>query len=171
MALRNAFGDLASEESIRKVQEIQTDGSQKSKIVDEFGNIIGSTASALDINIKSGSLTPAINGGLSVYRNISLVATGTNIKSSAGQIYGWYLFNNTASVRYVKLYNKATHPSVGADTPFMTIALPGGSGANVHFTTGIAFSHGIGIGATTGVADGDSSSPAANEVIVNVIYF
>ncbi|PJE65498.1 hypothetical protein COU91_01320 [Candidatus Saccharibacteria bacterium CG10_big_fil_rev_8_21_14_0_10_47_8] len=171
MALRNAFGDLASDESIKKINAAQSDGSQKSKLVDEFGNTVGTTASALDINIKSGSLAPSTTGGLSVYRNISLAASGVNIKSSAGQVYGWYLFNNTASVRYVKLYNKATHPSVGGDTPFMTIALPAGAGANVHFTTGIAFSNGIGIGATTGVADGDTGAPAANEVIANIIYF
>lgn len=33
----------------------QTDGSQKSKIVDGSGNVIGATANALDVNIKSGA--------------------------------------------------------------------------------------------------------------------
>lgn len=147
MALRNAFGELASDESLKKVNTAQIDGSQKTKII------------------------PDSTGGLSVYRNINLGASGVNIKSSAGQIYGWFLFNNAASVRYVKLYNKASNPSVGFDTPFMTIPLPAGGGANVNFTSGITLSNGIGIGATTGVTDGDSGSPAANEVIVNIIYF
>lgn len=147
MALRNAFSDLASDESIQKLHEIQTDGSQKTKIV------------------------PVSTGGLSVYRNINLVASGINIKSSAGQIYGWYLFNNAATVRYIKLYNKARAPSVGADTPAMTIPLPCGAAANVIVPSGIAFSHGIGIAATTGVADGNAGAPAANEVVVNIIYY
>jgi hypothetical protein len=147
MALRNAFGDLASDESIQKVNIAQTDGSQKTRVV------------------------PASTGGMSVYRNINLGASGVSIKSSAGQIYGWFLFNNAAAVRYVKLYNKGSSPSVGFDTPFMTIPLPAGAGANVNFTSGITFSNGIGIGATTGVTDGDSGAPAANEVIVNIIYF
>lgn len=147
MALRNAFGELATDESLEKVHVAQTDGSQKTKVV------------------------PASAGGLSVYRNINQVASGVNIKSSAGQIYGWFLFNRATSVRYVKLYNKTSAPSVGGDTPFMTIPLPTGGGANVNFTSGITFSHGIGIGATTGVGDGDSGAPAANEVIVNIIYF
>ena len=147
MALRNAFGDLASDDSVKQVNTAQTDGSQKTKVI------------------------PAVTGGLSIYRNINLVASGVNIKSSAGQIYGWFLFNNAATVRYVKLYNKASNPSVGADTPIMTIPLPPGAGANVNFTSGIVFSHGIGIGATTGVTDGDAGAPAANEVIVNIIYF
>lgn len=171
MALRNAFGDLATDESLKNVNVAQTDGSQKAKIVDESGDTIGSTISALDVNIKSGSLTPAATGGLSVYRNVNLVANGVNIKSSPGQVYGWYLFNNASSVRYVKLYNKATVPSVGADTPAMTIPLPAGAAANVNFVSPIAFSRGIGIGATTGATDGDAGAPAANNVIVNIIYF
>lgn len=147
MALRNAFGDIASEEAVKKVHEAVTDGSQKTKIV------------------------PISTGGLSVYRNINLVASGVNIKSSAGQIYGWYLFNNAPTVRYIKLYNKAGAPSVGADTPAMTIPLPCGAAANVIVPSGIAFSQGIGIGATTGVSDGNVGMPAPNEVVVNIIYF
>jgi hypothetical protein len=147
MALRNAFGDLASEESLKKIHDAHVDGSQKTRIV------------------------PISTGGLSVYRNINLVASGVNIKSSAGQIYGWYLFNNAPTVRYIKLYNKAKAPSVGADTPAMTIPLPCGAAANVIVPSGIAFSHGIGIGATTGVGDGNVGMPAPNEVVVNIIYF
>ena len=147
MALRNAFGELATDESLKKVNVAQSDGSQKTKVV------------------------PASTGGLSVYRNINLVASGVNIKSSAGQIYGWYLFNNASTVRYIKLYNKARAPSVGADTPAMTIPLPCGAAANVIVPSGIAFSHGIGIGATTGVSDGNAGMPAPNEVVVNIIYY
>ena len=140
MALRNAFGELAADKTLK-------DGSQKTRVV------------------------PADAGGLSVYRNVNLGATGVRIKPSAGQIYGWFLFNHASSVRYVKLYNKSTTPFVGLDKPYMTIPLPAGGGANVNFTSGIAFSNGIGICATTGVSDGSNSSPAANEVIANIIYY
>ena len=147
MALRNAFGELATDETLKQVKTIQTDGSQKTRVV------------------------PADSGGLKVYRNINLGSSGVNIKSSAGQIYGWFLFNTSASIRYVKVYNKSSSPSVGSDTPFMTIPLPSGGGANVNFTSGITLSSGIGVGATTGVADGDSGAPAANDVVVNIIYY
>lgn len=147
MALHNVFGELPTDESIQKISEAVRDGSQKTKIV------------------------PISTGGLSVYRNINLVASGVSIKKSAGQIYGWYLFNNAASVRYIKLYNKSKAPSVGADTPAMTIPLPCGAAANVIVPSGIAFSHGIGIGATTGVKDGNTGMPAPNEVVVNIIYY
>lgn len=147
MALHNAFGELASDTTLKRVIATQINGAQKTRVI------------------------PASSGGLSVYRNINLGAKGISIKSSAGQIYGWFLFNHASSVRYVKLYNKASGPWVGHDRPFMTIPLPPGAGANVNFTSGITFSHGIGIGATTGVSDTNSGAPAANDVIVNIIYF
>lgn len=147
MALRNAFGDLASDDSLKKVHTAQTDGSQKAKLV------------------------PAAAGGAKVYRNIGLGSNGVNVKSSAGQVYGWYLFNNTVSARFLKLYDKGHHPSVGHDTPVMTIPIPAAGGANVNFSTGIAFVNGIGVAATTGIADNDTGAPAAGDVVVNLIYF
>lgn len=43
----------------------QSDGSQKTQLVDASGNVIGATSNALDINIKSGNLTtlPVTNAG------------------------------------------------------------------------------------------------------------
>ncbi|HEY5549587.1 MAG TPA: hypothetical protein VIK37_00020 [Candidatus Saccharimonadales bacterium] len=147
MALRNAFEDLATEDSVQLVHTTQTDGSQKTRVV------------------------PAVSGGLSVYRNINLGAAGLGIKSSAGQIYGWFLFNTSTVIRYVKLYNKSSSPIVGLDKPMMTIPLPAGGGANVNFTSGIHFSRGIGIAATTGVADSSTGQPADGDIIVNIIYY
>lgn len=114
--------------------------------------------------------SPTTSGGLSVYRNIDLGATGVNIKSSAGQVYGWYIFNNATSTRYIKLYDKATTPTVGTDTPVMTLGIPGSSAANVSFTNGVAFSAGIGIGATTAVADASVAAPGTNDLVVNINY-
>lgn len=138
---------MATEDSLKKVASSQTDGTQKTSVI------------------------PVSSGGLKVYRSVSLGASGVTVKSSSGQIYGWFLFNNAATVRFVKLYNKGSNPSVGSDTPFMTLPLPAGGGANVNFTTGISLSHGIGVAATTGVTDGNNGAPGANEVVVNIIYY
>jgi len=115
-------------------------------------------------------IEPATTGGLSTYRSLSLVATGVNIKASAGQVYGWYLYNNATTVRFVKLYNTASAPTAGSGTPTHTIPIPPGAAANVSFPQGIAFGTGIGIIATTGVADADTGAPSANDVIVNIFY-
>ena len=113
---------------------------------------------------------PITSGGLSIYRSLSVVATGQSVKASAGQLYGYYVFNAATSVRYLKIYNTSSAPTVGTDTPVITIPLPAGAGATVEYSNGIAFATGIGIGATTALADASTDAPAANEVIVNLFY-
>lgn len=123
----------------------------------------------------SVSQTPTTSGGLSISRVLSAATTNaTSAKGSAGQVYGWVITNTNAAVCYVKLYNKATAPTVGTDTPVMTLAVPGNAaGAGMiaaEFTSGIAFGTGIGFAITTGAADSDTGAVAANEVLVNLLY-
>ncbi len=119
-------------------------------------------------------MAPATSGGLLVSRAVSAASTNaTSAKGSAGQVFGWAVFNTNASARYLKIYNKATAPTVGTDTPVLTITIPGntaGAGANVEFANGIAFGTGIGWALTTGVADSDTGAVAANEIVVNLMY-
>ena len=115
-------------------------------------------------------IAPRADGGADVYRNISLLATGQLIKGAAGCVFGYYIANAAAATRFVKFYNKLTAPTVGTDTPLLTIPLPAGAAANVYMGPGIQFSLGIGIGATQLVADSDTTAPAANDVVVNIIY-
>ena len=96
--------------------------------------------------------------------------TGVNIKSAPGQVHGWYLYNNASAIRVVKLYNKATAPTTGTDTPTQTLVLPANSGANLFTDTGFAFLAGIGIAVTTGIPDNDTGAPAANDVTINIFY-
>jgi hypothetical protein len=39
------------------------------------------------------------------------------VKASAGQVYSLFVSNINAAVRYLKLYNKASAPTVGTDVP------------------------------------------------------
>lgn len=122
----------------------------------------------------AANVTPATSGGHSISRVISAASTNaTSAKASAGQVYGWFISNTNAAPRYLKLYNKASAPTVGTDTPAMTVLIPGnaaGAGANVEFTNGIAFGTGIAYAITTGVADSDVGSVAANEIVINLLY-
>jgi hypothetical protein len=104
-----------------------------------------------------------------VYRTLDCQPTGVNLKATPGEVGGWYLANNAAAVRYVKLYDKATAPTNG-DTPKLTLTLPANSAANVVAPAGIDFTLGIGIRCTTGVADADTGAPTANDVVVNILY-
>lgn len=121
-------------------------------------------------NAQPVSLQPTTSGGSSIYKNLDIDETGVNVKSSAGQLYGWYIFNNAATTRYVKLYDKATAPTVGTDTPVFTLPIPAGAAANVAFPNGIAFTNGIGVGAVTGVADNSTGAPSANDVTIALFY-
>jgi hypothetical protein len=103
------------------------------------------------------------------YRNLNLGTTGVTVKGSAGEVGGWYIANNAASVRYVKLYDETTQPTSG-DTPKLTIPVPANSAANLTAPAGIDFTSGIGLRASTGVADNDTGAPSANDVVVNLFY-
>lgn len=121
------------------------------------------------------SQTPVTTGGATIFRLLSANTTNSNnIKAGAGQIYGFVITNTNASARFVKLYNKATAPTVGTDTPAMTLVIPGNaSGAGMvaaEFSSGIAFGTGIGIGITAVVTDADTTAVATNEVVVNLFY-
>lgn len=114
---------------------------------------------------------PATSGGYIVKRTLSAASTNaTSVKASAGQVFGWYLFNANAATRYLKLYNKASAPTVGTDTPVLTIPIPAGAAANVEYLGGIAFATGIAFALTTGIADADTGAVAANDVVVNLFY-
>jgi hypothetical protein len=114
---------------------------------------------------------PETSGGLSTSRTVSAATTNaTSVKGSAGQVYGWYLSNVNAAARYVKLYNKATAPTVGSDTPVLTLMVPSGGGSNAFVPQGVAFSTGIAFAITTGAADSDTGAVAANEIVVNLLY-
>jgi hypothetical protein len=118
---------------------------------------------------------PQTANGLSVSRTLSAASTnGTSVKASAGQVYSVYCHNTNASPRFLKLYNKASAPTVGTDTPVLTLPIPGNAaGAGFVLDTGgmgIAFGTGIALAITTGVADADTGAVAANEVVVNLLY-
>jgi hypothetical protein len=162
---------------------------------------IGSTAQRLHVEIAGGSLPsgtnnigdvdvltlpalatgtntiggtipkPATSGGLSMFTSLDLDETEEAVKGSAGQLYGWYIYNDGASEVYVKLFNADTATvTVGSTAADLTIPIPAGSAANVFNNHGIAFSTAITAAATTGVGTADTGAPAANAVVANFFY-
>jgi hypothetical protein len=116
-------------------------------------------------NAFSVTPSPATSGGLSKARIKSASGTNaTSVKGSAGQLYGWFLYNNTSSVKALHLYDTASTPTAGSGTPAFTVPIPANGGANVEFSMGIPFASGIGYTITTGVGDSDTGSCAADDV-------
>lgn len=101
------------------------------------------------------ALVPVTTGGCSAAVGGSTptqaLTTTTNIKASAGQLYGYMIYNPNASAVFVEYYNTATTPgTIGSTTNLiLEFAVPGTGAANVFFDGGIAFSSGIAVAVAT----------------------
>lgn len=106
------------------------------------------------------------------HKRISAATTNaTNLKNIAGVIAGIIAINLTSGVKYLKIYDKATAPVVGTDTPVMTIPIPASTdGAGFVWNVPIDLSNGVSYAITGGVADNDSTAVGANEIIVNIAW-
>lgn len=94
--------------------------------------------------------------------NSHLVFTGTNgavLKTVVGS-------NSTATAYFLKLYNKATAPVCGTDTPVQTILLPAGQTVPIDYGLGQLYPLGLGMCLTAGIADNDTA-PAAALLAIN----
>jgi hypothetical protein len=117
------------------------------------------------------SLQPMTVGGLTTHKTVAAGSTNaTVVKASAGQVYGIQVNNVNAAVRYLKLYNKATAPSVGTDVPVKTLAIPAASVQQFHWPAGIAFAAGISFATTTEATDGGTTGISASESVINIDY-
>ncbi len=111
------------------------------------------------------------SAGASVYHKISAASTNADtVKASAGLVTGYYLVNTNIAFRYVKLYDKASNPTVGTDVPLCVYGIPGASAANLSLDPPAVFATGIAIAIVTGIADSDSAAVAANDAAVT-LYF
>ncbi len=110
-------------------------------------------------------------GGYTSLGKLIAAATtnATAIKTSAGVLGALIAMNLSAATKYVKLYNKASAPTVGTDVPVYVFPIPAGgmlqlTDLKTRFTTGIA------LAITGGIADTDTTAVAANDVVVNWEY-
>jgi hypothetical protein len=121
----------------------------------------------------SGSVTntPASATNTNATLNSAATTNATSVKASGGGVYAVTASNSGAAAAFIKLYNKATAPTVGTDTPVLTIPVPASGVANVQFgAIGQRFSTGIAFAITNLIADTDTTAVAANQVKVMVSY-
>lgn len=112
----------------------------------------------------------AYPGPMLSYRSLSVVTTGATAVTSKSDIYRYYVYNASAGVRYLKIYDKATAPTT-SDAPIETWPIPSGGGANASSDSPLlSLTAGLALRASTGVADSDAGAPAANDVVVNFGY-
>lgn len=107
------------------------------------------------------------------FKLLSSAATtnATLVKASAGRAYRFKGKNNVASVRYLKLFNKATAPVTGTDTPTETFILEPNAPFDIIFEKGRYFATGVGFAITGAIADNDNTAIAAGDIIGLMIYY
>lgn len=106
-------------------------------------------------------------------RIVSAAATtnATSAKATAGTIHTITGYNAAAAVRYLKIYNKATAPTVGTDTPVITIALKPSDAFSIAYPMGYYLNTGIAYALTTGAPDADTGALTLADIVgLNVNY-
>src|ERR1700689_1876110 len=85
-------------------------------------------------------------GGATAYHLISAASTNsTNVKSSAGTLYTVTVYNNAATIAYLKFSDSGSAPTCGTTGVTQTFLVPAnsnGSGLNFSFPVGLAFASG-----------------------------
>ena len=141
--------------------------------LENAANLIDALIATLANPVSSVPNTTGANG-TTPYKLISLATTNASVvKSSGGNLYSIVAIGLTSTVRYLKLYNKATAPNVGTDIPVMTIPIPAntqGAGIAIPFTIGVNFPLGISLAITGTAADNGTTAIGAGDVIINLTY-
>jgi len=127
--------------------------------------------------VSTAALAQFGNGGTPFHlvaantNNSTLVAKGTHVVTSV------QLGGVGSAPAYLKIYDKATAPTCGTDTPIATLIIPAastaanGGGSNVAYgDTGLLVVNGLGICVVTGIADNDNTAVAAATFVVNVNF-
>lgn len=97
---------------------------------------------------------------------------GTSAKASAAILKSFNGHNAAAAVRYLKIYNKASAPTVGTDTPVFTFAIPASAPFSLSLGDGLYLATGLAYALTTGAADADTGALTAGDILgLNVVYY
>lgn len=124
----------------------------------------GNALVALDSALPSG--TNALGGvtatpvtGTAFTLVTAATTNPTVLKATTGSLYELLITNTSAAAIYVKLYNKATAPTVGTDIPLASIQVPANSEKAFDFgVIGKRFAAGIALAVTAGQASTDTAA-------------
>lgn len=130
--------------------------------------VIGSGTFTIAGTVTANPVLTTACGGLP-YKYLDLNNTGQVIKASKAYVSDIYVYNDTGATIYVKVYNKAT-AATSADTPVQVYGVPTKVGLMTLGVQGIQLGTGCSVRCTTGVADADTTSPAANGCVFSCTY-
>jgi uncharacterized protein YfiM (DUF2279 family) len=133
-------------------------------------SVSGSVSASLSSQSVTLGASSTVGTGLTVSRQAAVTATAGNlVKSTAGRLYGYAISNPGAAAAWFHIYNKATAPVVGTDTPIVSILVPAGVTVDAENAYGLTFSAGIGVGANDLTAI-SGPTPPATALVANIYY-
>lgn len=138
----------------------------------------------LGISGTSRSVEPAPNvqvansltvGSLPIGTNHTLLAAATtnatSVKATSGNVFELTLTNYSAAPKFVKLYDKASAPTVGTDSPIAVLEIAANATRQVEFgNLGKRLGTGIAYAITGAQAIADTTAVAAGDVRVSMTY-
>ncbi len=125
-------------------------------------NLIGAGAPSASATVGTGTTHAKVKSAAST--NL------TSVKASAGKLFRYTFRNNTASAKFAKLFNKASAPVLGTDTPIETVIIPANGVATYLNPIGKAFSTGIAYAITGGIGESDATATAVDDVVGSLDY-
>lgn len=108
--------------------------------------------------------TGTTNGSTTSTVNSAATTNATNLKATAGMVYVISAMNTSAATKYIRIYNKASAPTVGTDIPIMVLAVPATSSKEFGFPMGLKMATGIGYAITNAAGATDATAVAAGDV-------
>jgi hypothetical protein len=114
--------------------------------------------------VVSNKLQTQSSGTTASRVNAAGSTNATSLKATIGNVYEIDVFNVAAYDVFLKLYNKASAPTVGTDTPVFTIPVKAGTGFSRSFQYGRNFATGIAYAITKLQADSDTTAVVAGDL-------
>jgi hypothetical protein len=123
----------------------------------------------LNVNPSIGSANWGPTSMLSVVSTASTNAT--NIKASAAQVFTLVASNTSLEFKFLKIFNKASAPTLGTDTPVLNIAIPPNSSVDVGTNTfALRLVLGLSYAITGGSALLDNTAVGAGDVCFSIVH-
>jgi hypothetical protein len=104
--------------------------------------------------------------------NDAASTTATNVTDKKTRILSMDAQNKGAAPAYLHIFDKASAPTPGTDTPKMTFMVPAGGGKVNEKNMAMELQSGFGYAITAGAGANDDTAIAnADEVVVNFEYY
>lgn len=101
-------------------------------------------------------------------------AAGTNVAlilAGARKLHGYAFYNTSATIAFVKLYNKATAPVVATDVPLLIIPVPpNGERVYRNCQGKSGFALGLGISCTGLISNTDATATTVDQIVGHMDY-